>query len=82
MIKNKKKSSKKDMSSVVRLGKYVFRYWYLFIFAVILTVLDNQFGLMGPKYSGEAIDAVAGSAGVNFEIVYDCLKKMIFCYNG
>ena len=58
--KNMKKTKEKGKSGIFfRLSKYVLHQWPLFIFALILTLGANQLSLLGPKYSGEAIDAIA-----------------------
>ncbi len=62
-----------------RLFKYVLAYWYLFIPAVLLTLFSNQLSLLGPKYSGIAIDALAGEK-VNFTAVSENVVKMLVCY--
>ena len=63
-----------------RLCKYVLHYWYLFIPAVILTLFSNQLSLLGPKYSGSAIDAIAAEGGVAFNIVRYHVVRMLMCY--
>ena len=52
---------------MLRLGGYILQYWPLFLLAVLLTLASNQLSLMGPKYSGDAIDAIAAESGVNFD---------------
>lgn len=75
------KTDRKTTKSIfLRLCGYVLRYWYLFVPAVIMTLLSNQLSLLGPKYSGEAIDAIAASGGVDFDTVWDNLRKMLVCY--
>lgn len=64
----------------LRLCTYIFKYWYIFIPAVILTLLANQLSLLGPKYSGLAIDALAEKGGVNFDAVTENAVRMLFCY--
>ena len=64
----------------LRLCTYIFKYWYIFIPAVILTLFANQLSLLGPKYSGLAIDAIAEKGGVNFDAVTENAIKMLFCY--
>lgn len=54
--------------------------WYLFIPAVIFTLLSNQLSLLGPKYSGAAIDAIEASGGVDMHSVTANVIKMIVCY--
>lgn len=63
-----------------RLCKYVLHYWYLFIPAVILTLFSNQLSLLGPKYSGSAIDAIAAAGGVDFDTVWYHVVRMLICY--
>jgi len=64
----------------LRLCGYVMRYWYLFIPALIMTLFSNQMALLGPKYSGVAIDAIAAEGGVQFDKVTENIIKMIICY--
>lgn len=54
--------------------------WYLLIVAIVLTLLSNQLSLLGPKYSGSAIDAIALSTGVDFDTVWQNVIRMLFCY--
>ncbi len=74
---NKKRNTK---GILLRLCSYVFRYWYIFIPAVIMTLLSNQLSLLGPKYSGLAIDAIAADGGVGFGAVGENVVKMLACY--
>ncbi|MBQ8624133.1 MAG: ABC transporter ATP-binding protein [Oscillospiraceae bacterium] len=67
-------------SIFLRLCRYVLGYWYLFLPAVVLTLFSNQLSLLGPKYSGEAIDALAAVGGVDFESVWYNVGKMLICY--
>ena len=65
---------------MLRLGKYMLKYWPLFLLAIVLTLASNQLSLMGPKYSGDALDAIAAEGGVQFDIVWDNVVKMLICY--
>ncbi len=65
---------------LVRLGKYVFSYWWLFIPALVLTLLSNQLSLMGPDFSGDALDAITAEGGVRFDEVWENVGKMLLCY--
>lgn len=76
----KKIHSQKSKGVFVRLLGYVFRYWYLFIVAIGFTLLSNQLALLAPKYSGDAIDAIASATGVNFEAVRYNTICMLVCY--
>lgn len=63
-----------------RLCKYVLKYWYLFVPAIFMTLFSNQLSLLGPKYSGEAIDAIAAPGGVDFALVKSNVVRMLLCY--
>lgn len=65
---------------ILRLGKYVLHIWPLFLLAIVLTLLSNQLALLGPMYSGEAIDAIARTEGVDFAVVWENVIKMLVCY--
>ncbi len=74
-------TDRKAMGGIIlRLGGYVIRQWYLFIPAIIFTLLSNQLALLGPRYSGAAIDAIELDSGVDFPAVWENVIKMIMCY--
>ena len=62
------------------MAKYILKYWPLFLLAIALTLCSNQMSLMGPMFSGEAIDAIAAEGGVQFETVWENVSKMLICY--
>ena len=64
----------------IRLSKYVLHQWPLFILALILMLGSNQLSLLGPKYSGAAIDAIELSSGVDFPTVWKNVGFMLTCY--
>lgn len=64
----------------LRLCSYVLHYWYLFIPALMLTLFSNQLSLLGPKYSGNAIDAIAAAGGVDMQGVRYNVVRMLVCY--
>lgn len=75
------KLSKRDTKGVlIRLGGYVLQHWQLFVLAIVLTLLSNQLSLLGPMYSGEAIDAISSPEGVQFYAVWSNVGKMLLCY--
>ena len=76
--KDKTQKSKKGI--FLRLSKYVLQQWPLFIIAVILTLSANVLSLLGPKYSGAAIDAIEFDSGVNFPVVWENIGFMLVCY--
>lgn len=65
---------------MLRLGGYMMKYWPLFLLAIILTLASNQLSLLGPKYSGDAIDAIASEGGVDFDAVWSNVIRMLVCY--
>ena len=67
-------------SVLLRLGGYVFRYWPLFLSAIAFTLLSNQLALLGPEFSGNAIDAIAAEGGVQFDAVWYNVRWMLVCY--
>ena len=77
---NEKLDAATAKSTLLRLSKYVFRYWPLFLLAIIFTLISNQLALMGPEFSGNAIDAIAAEGGVNFPAVWKNVTFMIVCY--
>ncbi len=66
---------------VLRLGGYVVRQWTLFLPALLFTLLSNQLSLLGPRYSGAAIDAIEAAGGVDFSGVKQNVIFMILCYS-
>lgn len=81
---NKNSSQKLDKKTrrgvILRLGGYMLKYWHLFLFAIIITLLSNQLSLMGPEFSGSAIDAISAEGGVDFAAVKENIIKMLICY--
>lgn len=75
-----KKRSAIKRGIALRLGGYVVRQWTLFLPAIIFTLLSNQLSLLGPRYSGAAIDAIESAGGVNFPEVWKNVILMIICY--
>ena len=67
-------------SILKRLGSYIVKYLPLFIIAIAMTLISNHLALMGPLYSGEAIDAIADKNGVQFDTIGENIVKMIICY--
>ena len=64
----------------VRLSKYVLQQWPLFSFALVLTIVANLLSLLGPRFSGAAIDAIEFESGVNFPVVFENVIYMLVCY--
>ena len=76
--KNKKPKNRKGI--FLRLSKYVLQQWPLFLIAVLLTLGANQLSLLGPRYSGAAIDAIELAEGVDFPTVWQNVAYMLGCY--
>ncbi len=77
MVPKTKKSRK---GIFLRLSKYVLQQWPLFLIALLFTLGANQLSLMGPRYSGAAIDAIELSSGVDFPAVWKSVRSMMACY--
>ena len=67
-------------ATFLRLSRYVLRQWPLFLIALLLTLGANQLSLLGPRYSGAAIDAIGREGGVDFSSVYENVLRMLACY--
>ena len=63
-----------------RLAKYVLAQWPIFLLALLLTLGANQLSLLGPKYSGAAIDAIVSEGGVDYATVKVSILRMLGCY--
>lgn len=77
-----KLGKKRTKDVLLRLGEYIMQQWPLFLVAIALTLLSNQLSLLGPMYSGEAIDAMSAPGGVDFDAVKIYVGKMLICYIG
>ena len=81
MTDNNKTATKKNKKGIfLRLSKYVLQQWPLCTVALILTLASNQLSLLGPKYSGAAIDAIELGSAVNFPVVWKNILYMFICY--
>ena len=69
----------KEKTSVVllKLWRYLARYQWIIVGAALMSVLGNLLGLLSPKLSGAAIDAIEHEAGVQFPVVYKYVVLMI-----
>ncbi len=77
---NTVKKKRNNKGIFLRLSKYVLQQWPLFILALALTLGANQLSLMGPRYSGAAIDAIEFKGGVDFPTVWKNVIYMLACY--
>ena len=64
----------KKKSILLRLGKYLLRFKWLLLLAVMLSIASNLLSLVGPMLSGYAIDAIEFGAGkVQMDrVIYYC----------
>ena len=66
--------------TIKRLAKYLMRYRWLMLFAMLLSIGGNVLSLIGPKLSGLAIDNIIGVGNVNFKKVIGYCAVMALCY--
>ena len=60
----------KRLKVLLRLGKYMYRFKWGHLAAILISVVSNLLSLIGPKLSGEAIDAIGIHAGeADFTVV-------------
>ncbi len=72
--------TKKDKkSTIIRLLRYLLEAKWIFLFALILTVVSNYLALYIPYYSGKAIDAIGLENNVDFDAVLINAKYMLIC---
>ncbi|MGN1370442.1 MAG: ABC transporter ATP-binding protein [Aristaeellaceae bacterium] len=69
----------KEKTSVVllKLWRYLAKYQWIIVAAALMSVLGNLLGLLSPRLSGAAIDAIEHEAGVQFPVVYKYVLLMI-----
>ncbi len=69
----------KEKTSVVlmKLWRYLAKYQWIIVSASLMSILGNALGLLSPKLSGAAIDAIEHEAGVQFPTVYKYVILMI-----
>ena len=79
-----KKLDKKTRHRVLlRLGGYLWRCKWLVLAAFVLMLSSNLFALIGPKLSGEAINAIDRGAGkVDFPTVFRYAGLLVLAYAG
>jgi len=79
-LTNKNTTPKNKTGIFIRLSRYILEQWPLFILALLLTLGSNQLSLLGPRYSGAAIDAIELEGGVDFSAVWENIGRMLGCY--
>ena len=63
-----------------RLWTYMRPHLWGLILAAALSILGNLIGLVGPRLSGRAIDAILAKGGVDFPNVFRYALMMVGCY--
>ena len=76
------KEKPKDTKYVLkRLGAYLFRYKWLLLLALVLTIASNSLALVGPMLSGYAVDLIElGEGKVGLAGVWKYVIQMILLY--
>ena len=64
---------------LLRLWRYIGKYRVLVVLALILSATSSVLGLVSPKLSGQAINAIVGKGNVDFDIVIHCVVWMLIC---
>ncbi len=70
-MKTEKMAKRYNVRTVIKLGRYLFRYKWLVLCALICTLGSNLFSLVGPRLTGYAIGAIEpGRGAVDFDTVF------------
>ena len=69
----------KEKTSVIllKLWRYLEKYRFIIIFAALLSVVGNALGLVSPRLSGAAINAIEDAGGVQFPTVIRYVILMV-----
>ena len=63
-----------------RILGYIFKYWPLALTGIVLSLASNYLALLGPRYLGNAMDAISAPGGVKMDVVYYNFWRMLVCY--
>jgi len=79
--KNLPTGGARKLKVLLRLGVYLYKYKWLVLLVLLLTVASNLFNLIGPKLSGQAVDAIElGRGAVDFSTVFGYCGMMAVFY--
>ena len=67
---------------LLRLSRYLFKHISTVLLAFAFMLSANLLALVGPKLSGEAINAIVGPGQVDFDTVYTKVILLVLCYVG
>lgn len=81
MRKTKKQKNKKIafMPLLKMILKFMKPYLWMFILALLVTVIDTVSLLLVPNFVGDAIDIMIGQGNVNFDLLLTCVIKITVC---
>ncbi|HPZ04426.1 MAG TPA: ABC transporter transmembrane domain-containing protein [Clostridiales bacterium] len=76
----RKLTMKETLKIMSRLWKYLYRFKWYGLLAIVLSITSNLLSLVGPLLSGRAIDAIGTRPGaVDFgKVFYYCILMVIF----
>lgn len=81
VVSDKFEKPRNRKGTILRLATYLFRYKYLLLLALLLTIGSNLLSLVGPMLSGYAIDAIEpGLGNVVFGRVFYYAGLMVLFY--
>lgn len=80
--RGKKLDPKTRNRVLVRLSKYLFKHISTVILAFFFMLSANLLALVGPKLSGQAINAIVGEGQVQFDVIFNKVSWLIVCYIG
>ena len=80
--RGKKLDPKTRNRVLARLAKYLFKHMPIVILAFVFMLSANLLALVGPKLSGQAINAIVGEGQVDFDIIFNKVSWLIVCYIG
>ncbi|WP_230406851.1 ABC transporter ATP-binding protein [Blautia liquoris] len=79
--KKQEDGAKQKKSHILqRLIGYMMDQWPLVLMSVLLAVSSNYLALLGPRFLGNAIDAISDERGVQMDIVMQSFWRMLICY--
>ena len=77
--KNEEMKVQDKKKTLLRMGKYLLHHKFMLLLAILLTVTSNLLSLIGPRLSGNAIDAIGIKKGeADFEkVIFYCVLMLI-----